>query len=468
MARAQVDGMQVDGMQVDGPVLLPGQDGFDEERTGFNRAVRHRPDVVVGAARAEDVAAAVRYATQRGWPVAVQNTGHGASVPLEGGMLVSTRRMSDVHVDPASRTARVGAGARFDRVIEAAAAHGLAPLNGSAPHVGVVSYTLGGGLPLLGRSHGWAADRVRAMDVVTADGRLRRVDPGHELFGALLGGRDNVGIVTAMEFELVPVTRLYGGGLFFDADLVPGLLEGYVEWAADLPRSMNTSLALLRLPDDPLLPEPMRGRRVYHVRVACTKAPDVGEALLRPLRAIGPRLLETLAVLPYAESASIHDDPPVPMAWAADNAMLTDLDRRAVETLLDHVGADAPVPMIVELRRLGGALADPAPHPSSVGHRSAAYMLAVLSPLDGTRTHEAHSALDALFHELRPWTRGRFLNFMGHGVNADHARTSSAYEPEDLARLQRLKAVHDPTNTFRANANVPPARDAAASPEETP
>ncbi|MFI6290488.1 FAD-binding oxidoreductase [Nonomuraea sp. NPDC050790] len=302
------------GLHVNGPVLLPGQDGFDEERTGFNLAVRHSPDVIVGATRAEDVAAAVEFARGRGWPVAVQSTGHGFSRPLDGGMLISTRRMTGVRVDPRAGTAWVEAGVRFEQVIGEAAPYGLAPLSGSAPHVGVVSYTLGGGLPLLGRSHGWAADRVRAMDVVTADGRLRHVTPDGEpdLYRALLGGRDNFGIVAGMEFDLVPVSRLYGGGLFFDAEQVPGLLEAYVEWTAALPGQMNSSVALIPFPDDPSLPEPMRGRHVYHVRIAFTGSLEEGERLVQPLRLIGPRLLETPADLPYSRSSSIHDDRPSP------------------------------------------------------------------------------------------------------------------------------------------------------------
>jgi FAD/FMN-containing dehydrogenase len=256
----------------EGPVLLPGQEGYDEECTGFNLAARHRPEVIVGAAWADDVTAAVAFAVAHDLPVAVHNSGHGFSVPAEGGLLVTTRRMTTIRVDPAARSAYVEAGARFEQLVPEAARHGLAPLNGSAPHVGVVSYTLGGGLPLLGRSHGWAADRVLAMDVVTADGERRHVTPQAEpdLYWALLGGRDNFGIVTAMEFGLVPVARLYGGGLFYDAEQVPGLLEAYAGWATTMPDEMNSSVALIPFPDDPQVPQPMRGRRVWHVRIAFT------------------------------------------------------------------------------------------------------------------------------------------------------------------------------------------------------
>ncbi|MFI2511465.1 FAD-binding oxidoreductase [Streptomyces sp. NPDC018972] len=276
----------------EGPVLSPGEEGDDEERTGCNLAVRHRPEVIVSAARAEDVAAAVTFAAARGPPVAVRNTRHGFSVPAEGGLLVTTRRMSRVRVDPHRRSAYVAAGVRFEQLIPEAARHGLAPLSGSAPHVGVVSCTLGGGLPLLARSHGWAADRVLAMDVVTADGEQRHVSPQTEpdLYGALLGGRDNFGIVTGMEFGLVPVVRLYGGGLFYDAEQAPGLLEAYAGWTTTVPDEMNSSVALIPFPDDPQVPEPMRGRRVWHVRIAFTGSAEDGTRLVEPLRRFGPRL----------------------------------------------------------------------------------------------------------------------------------------------------------------------------------
>lgn len=444
--------------RTEGPVLLPGQEGFDEERTGFNLAARHRPEVIVGAARAEDVAAAVSFAAAHGLPVAVTNTGHGFSVASEGGLLITTRRMAAVRVDPGARSAYVAAGARSGQVVREAARYGLAPLNGSAPHVGLVSYTLGGGLALLGRSHGWAADRVLAMDVVTADGRLRHVTPDArpELYWALLGGRDNVGIVTGMEFGLVPVARLYGGGLFFDVEQSPGILDAYRRWTATLPDEMNSSVALIPFPDDPQVPGPLRGRHVCHVRIAFTGRPEDGERMVEPLRQAGPRLLENLREMPYEHSADIHDDPPVPMAWAADNAFLTDLDGDTVRTITEHAGPGAALPAIVELRHLGGALARRPVHPNAVGHRDARFMLAVLIPLAGASTADAHALLERLFTDLRPRTSGRFLNFMGHGDAAGQERTRTAYTADDHRRLTELKAAYDPHNIFRLNYNIPP------------
>lgn len=455
--------------RTEGPVLLPGQEGFDEERTGFNLAVRHRPAVIVGAARAEDVVAAVVFAAAHGLPVAVQGTGHGFSVAAEGGVLVTTRRMDEVRVDAAARSAYVAAGARFEQVIPEAARHGLAPLNGSAPHVGVVSYTLGGGLALLGRSHGWAADRVLAMDVVTADGRLRHVtaDSEPDLYWALLGGRDNFGIVTGMEFGLVPVARLYGGGLFFDAERTPGILQAYRRWTATVPEEMNSSVALIPFPDDPQVPEPVRGRHVWHVRIACTGSAEAGERLVEPLRQAGSRLLENLRDMPYEQSAGIHDEPRVPMPWAADNAFLTDLDDAAIRTILRHTGPGAARPAIVELRHLGGALTRRPVHPNAVGHRDAGFVLAVLTPLTGDSAVDEHAFLDSMFKDLQPWTSGRFLNFMGHGDTADEERTRTAYTADDHRRLTALKADYDPRNAFRLNYNIRPCTPGDANGSDT-
>ena len=210
------------------PLLRPGDPAYDARRAGFNRAVDHRPAAIVDAAGSDDVAAGVRLAAASRRPVAVMNTGHGPSRPATGAVLVRTDRLRGVEVDPVRRTARIEAGAAWRDVVEAAAPHGLAPLNGSSPHVGAVGYTLGGGVGLLGRRFGFAADHVRRFDLVTADGRPRVVTAGSDpdLFWGLRGAGANFGIVTSMEVDLFPVSTLLGGELCFPAG------AGELTWAA--------------------------------------------------------------------------------------------------------------------------------------------------------------------------------------------------------------------------------------------
>lgn len=180
-----------------GQVLLPGDDGYDVERAGRNRAVEHRPAMIVVAAGPDDVAAAVRYAASARLPVAVQATGHGASKPARGALLLATRRMTGLAIDPGASVARFGAGVRGGQVLQAAEPYGLAPLVASTPDIGMAGYVSSGGLPMLGRRHGFAADHVRALELVTADGERRHVtaESHPDLFWAVRGGNDNFGVI---------------------------------------------------------------------------------------------------------------------------------------------------------------------------------------------------------------------------------------------------------------------------------
>jgi FAD/FMN-containing dehydrogenase len=443
--------------RVRGRVLRPGDDGYDRERLGFQRALEHRPAVIVAAAGAEDVRLAVELAAARGLPLAVQATGHGLANPCDGGVLVSTRAMTAVRVDPQARTARFEAGATSEQLVQAAAPHGLAPPSGSAPHVGAAAYTLGGGMGLLARRYGYAADHVHAVEVVTADGRARHVTAASEpdLFWALRGGRDNFGVATAVEIGLLPVARLYGGGLYFAAEHAAAALQTWLGWTATVPEELTSSVGLVPYPDVPALPEPLRGRWVAHLRVAYLGGPAEGERLVAPLRAVGPRLIDRLGEMPYTESGSIHNDPTFPDSFFGTNVLLDRLDESLPRTVLELVGPDAPVPCVVELRHLGGALARPPAVPSAVGHRDAQAAARVLTPLGGADLDTTRRVHDRFYQALRPWTVGRTLNFIyGHEATVEQVR--EAYDPDAYRRLQELKAVHDPGNLFRCNHNIPP------------
>lgn len=439
---------------VTGAVLRPGDAGYDDERTGFQRAAAHRPDVIVAAASPQDVQAAVAHAAARDLPVAVQSSGHGLARPLAGGLLISTRRLTGLRIDPAARTVRAQAGTRFAEVITAAAAHGLAPLNGSAPGVGVAGYTLGGGLGLLARTYGYAADHVRALDVVTADGTARHVTPDNEpdLFWALRGGRDNFGVVTALEMDLMPVPRVYGGGLYFPASAA--VLDAWRAWTTTVPDELTSSIALIPFPDVPGVPEPLRGRHIAHIRVAHTGTAADGERLVAPLRAFGPALIDTLGDMPYERSASIYSDPADPHAYRGGNALLRDLDAAACATIVDLAGPSAPVPCVVQIRHLGGALARPPARPSAVGFRDAGYLLSVLSGVGDDGPARAAAVHNTLLDALADRGTGRFLNYL-YGTGTDDV--AALYEPATYDRLRTLKRRHDPAGLFRTGHTIPPA-----------
>ncbi len=434
---------------VAGPVLVPGNPGFAAEVAPFNLAHSPTPAVAVGATSSEDVAAAVRWAGRAGHSVAVQATGHGLTSSLEGTVLITTSRMTEVHIDPGARTARVGAGVRWRQVIDAAAPHGLAPLSGSSSGVGVVGYTLGGGLGVLARKHGFAADRVRRARLVTADGRIRDVDAGSdpELFWALRGGKGSFGIVTELEFDLVPVTGLHGGAVFFPGTAAHDLLHAYREWTATLPEETTTSIALVRMPPDPALPEPLRGQTVVHLRFAHLGSAEEGAALLAPLRAVASPLMDTVGDMPYAAVDGIHMDPTDPMPAHDRGMTLRELPAEAVDALLEVAGPQVDVPLaLVELRQLGGALSRPAAVPNAVAGRDAAWSVWVLGPMVPPLVDVVPAVTAGVLDRLRPWAaRGSLLNFLGA---AGPQEIGALWGEEDLARLRAVKRRLDPTGVF--------------------
>jgi FAD/FMN-containing dehydrogenase len=457
-----VDAAAIDALaeRVVGLVVLASEDElYDAERAGNQTTRWHRPDLVVSAVGPADVQAAVEFASSHGLPVAVQGTGHALSaVAADGGVLINTSRMKGIRVNAQAGTAWVAAGMSWDQVIHEAAPAGLAPLSGSAPGVGVVSYTLGGGLGLLSRRYGYAADHVRSIDVVTADGQLRYVteDSDPDLFWALRGGRDNFGVVTGIEIDLMPITTLYGGGLFFAAESATEVFDTYVQWTTTVPDEMTSSIALISFPDVPALPPPLRGRYIVHVRIAYA-ADDLGagERLVAPLRAIGP-FIDTVGELAYTAAGSIHNDPVAPGTFESGTTLLGELDIAAVRAILELAGPHAPVPHVVELRHLGGRLAHPSAVGNAVGNRDARYALNVVSRLERADITDVRPAHERIFEAIAPWsTGGRALNFMNGQNDAKHVR--SAYDPKDYQRLTEIKAVYDPENTFRLNHNIPPA-----------
>ncbi|QJY45971.1 FAD-binding oxidoreductase [Pseudonocardia broussonetiae] len=441
---------------VTGPVLEGDDPRVAAEVAGFNTAHTPRPALVVGATCAADVAVAVRWATAHGLRVSVQSTGHGLTSDLAGSVLVTTRRMSGVVVDPVSRSARVGAGVRWAQVIEAAAPFGLAPLSGSSSAVGVVGYTLGGGLGPLARRYGFAADHVRSVQLVTATGEVRHVDAigDPELFWALRGGKGNFGIVTEIEFGLVPVATLYGGGIFFPGAAAADVLHAYRTWVDTLPEETTTSVALLRLPPLPELPEPLRGQFVVHLRVAHLGTADEGAALLAPMRAVAAPLMDLVAEMPFAAVDSIHMDPTEPMPVWDRGATLRELPAEAVDALLAVAGPDVQVPLImVEVRHLGGAVGRPARVPSAVAGRDAAFSLLAVGPMAGPLAETMPSITQAVVDRMAPWAgRGALLNFLGQ---AGPERVAALWDDADRARLLAVRRALDPDRVFSPGQALP-------------
>lgn len=438
-----------------GPVLRPGDPDFAAEVSGFNLAHQPAPALVVGATSAQDVAVAVRWAAQLGLRVVAQSTGHGLYDDRAGTLMITTRRLTGttVDLDGPVPVARVAAGERWRDVVAATAPHGLAPLSGSSSSVGAVGYTLGGGIGILSRQYGFAADHVRALTLVTADGEIRRVaadaaagSADADLFWAIRGGRTGFGIVTELEIALFDVPRFHGGGIFYDITDAASVLHAWRTWAPTLPVEVTTSVALLQLPPDPQLPPPLAGRFVVHVRFASTGTAADAAALLAPLRAVAPVIMDTVGELPYAAADAVHMDPPLPLPAIGHGFGLADLPAAAVDALVGTCGADSGSSLVMaEIRLQGGALAAEPAVPNAVPGRSATFGFWALGVPMGPAAELVPVHLRRAGDALAPWRDGGMPNFVD--LDGD-AGVRALYADDVRERLVRIADAHDPQGVF--------------------
>jgi FAD/FMN-containing dehydrogenase len=444
--------------EVDGSVLLPGDDTYAEAGELYNRRLSLRPAVVVEAAGAADVQAAVRFAAAHNLPVAVKASGHQVFLPEQGGVLITTHRMTAMSVDPAHRRARVEAGLRWSHVIENTAKHGLAPMVGSAPNVGVVGYTLGGGhSPTLGRSQGYAADHVHCLDVVTADGELRRVSAESEpdLFWAMRGCKGNYGVVTALEFDLFPVDRVFGG-LYFPGERLSEVLHAWRAWVVTLPVEATSSIAVQRLPQIPELPDPLRGAFVVHVRFCHLGSEEEGERLLAPMRKVTPVVFDTVTDMPFTATSAIHNDPVDPLPYWDRTTSLVDFPAEAVDAFVAVTGPDSACPLVtVEIRHLEGALSREPAVANSIALRDVRFCVFGFGVGAPQQESVMRRHLAAFVDALAPWSSPHLMpNFLSPAEADTPNGMCDAFGDERYERLVKVKEAYDPTNLFLTNHNV--------------
>ncbi|MHA7304358.1 FAD-binding oxidoreductase [Arthrobacter sp. TMN-49] len=436
-----------------GPLYEPGEAKYVELATPWNIAVATSPAAVVEAANAADVVKAVKFAAANSLPVAVQATGHGIASDLDGALLIHTRSLGGCTVAESvggGGIAATGAGVTWKTVLSSCEGLGLTGLSGSAPGVSVAGYTSGGGLGPMARTFGAASDKVISLDVVTGDGELRHAsaESEPELFWGLRGGKGSLGVITALEFSLLPLRQIYAGALFFGSADVATVLRTWAQWCPTLPRAATTSVALMQLPPMPGVPEPLAGKFTIAVRYVYTGGPDDGATWLAPMRSAARPLMDAVGLMPASMIGLVHSDPDDALPAAEGGALLREFSTAAAETLLAAAGPGSASPqMMVEIRQFGGAFAQDPPVPSALCHRSAAFgmnTIGVAAPPELPAV-SAHSA--SLLQTMSPWAfAGTLPNF---SAAAGHAGFAANYTYPVLERLTALAQHFDPAHVFR-------------------
>ncbi|MFH9426161.1 FAD-binding oxidoreductase [Streptomyces sp. NPDC017529] len=440
------------------PLPRPGSDAYAAAVRAFNLAAPLRPDAAVVVRSVDDIRLALGRAEAEGLRPRVHTTGHaaGSAGSMAGALLLRVAPLGRVEVDALRRTARIPAGTPWSAVVAEAAAHGLAVAHGSSPTVGAVGYLLRGGVSFYGRSTGLASNRVRAIELVTADGRLRHAGPDSdpELLWALRGGGGGFGVVTSVEVELLPVRRVVAGTAFWPAECAGQLLDAWLRWCRTAPPEATTSLRVMNLPPVPGIPPSLTEGPVLGVDgVVIAPDDDLGRAhrvaagLLDPLRAVAGPLLDTWTDSTPEAVPAVHMDPVDPVPVHGDHLLLADPGATGAETFLHVVGTGSASPLVsAELRQLGAALGRPDPHGGVLDHLDASFAYIGAGIADSPAARNAVAAhLRRVRTALRPWDTGRTAPTFVETAEQPQGHL----EPSEIHELDRIRARVDPDGVFR-------------------
>jgi FAD/FMN-containing dehydrogenase len=456
--------------QLTGRLLCAGDEGWDDAALIWNAMVAKAPAVIVQPTSADDVAAAVGFARDHGLLLSVRGGGHNiaGTAIAERGLTIDLSRMRHISVDPGAKLARVGPGCLLKDVDQATQEHGLATPLGFISEVGVAGLVLGGGLGYLTRRFGWTVDNLEEVEIVTADGRVRRAsrDQDADLFWGIRGAGANLGVVTSFTFRLHQVgPTVYGGLIAWPFERADEILRAYRTIAAQAPRELAVWLVLLNAPPAPFVPEEWHGRRICAMAVCYSGDLDDVDQVLAPIRALGDPTVDLLQEQPYTQVQSYLDDgEPKGAHYYWKTGYYAELSDDLLSTVRD-LFAECPIPEAeVGFLHLGGALNEHDGDDGAVGNRDARFVLGV-NGMWGPDEPDADGfrqwVRDA-WERVRPFsTGGNYVNFQT--ADEDEGSVRATYGA-NYDRLVRVKQRYDPSNLFRANRNVRPRAESERRP----
>lgn len=443
---------------LNGQVIAPDNAGYDEARTVFYGGFDRRPTVIVRAADEADVSHVVSLARETGVELAVRSgghslAGHGVS---EGGIVLDLSNMRALQMDVERRTAWAQPGLTAGEYTTASGAYGLATGFGDTGSVGIGGITLGGGIGYLVRKYGLTIDDLLAAEMVTADGKLRRVDAetDPDLFWAIRGGGGNFGVATRFQFRLHEVDTIVGGMLVLPA--TPEVIASFIAEAEAAPEELSTIANVMPAPPMPFLPVEQHGKLIVMALLVYAGETESGERAVAPFRALASPIADMVRPMRYPEVYPPEQQGYHPVA-AARTMFVDVVDHRAAETIVNHLQASTASMAVAQLRVIGGAMARVPAEATAFAHRSSRILVNVAALYERPHEKATHEAwVTGFAGALRQRDGGAYVGFLGE---EGEARVRAAYPGMTWERLAAIKARYDPTNLFRLNQNIAPAKE---------
>jgi FAD/FMN-containing dehydrogenase len=443
-----------------GAVVQPSDPRYDDARAVYNAMIDKFPALIARCVDVADVIAAVNFAREHGFLVAIRGGGHnGAGLgTCDGGLVIDLSQMKGVHVDPDARTARVAGGCTWGDVDHATHAFGLATPSGIISTTGVGGLTLGGGLGHLSRTCGLSIDNLLEVDVVLADGRfVTASEREHEdLFWAVRGGGGNFGVVTSFLFRLHPIDTVIGGPTFWPLDQAAEVMRWYRDFLPAAPEELNGFFAFLTVPPAPPFPEHLRLQKMCGVVWCYTGPAEKADEVFAPVQQVGTPALHGVQSMPFPALQSAFDGlypPGDQWYWRAD--FVDELSDEAIARHIEHAHRMPTMQSTMHLYPIDGAVHWVANHETAFAYRGAkwASVFAGVDP-DPANAEIIKDWTIEYWEALHPYSAGgAYVNMM---MDEGQERVQASYR-ENYPRLAAVKRAYDPDNFFRVNQNIRPA-----------
>jgi FAD/FMN-containing dehydrogenase len=450
-----------------GPVLAPDEAGYDDARSVWNAMIDRRPAAVAHCLGVADVVAAVKLARERGLPISVKAGGHNIAglAVADDALVLDMSLMRGVLVDPHDRIAHAQAGCLLGDVDRETQVHGLAAVLGFVSNTGAAGLTLGGGFGYLTRRHGYTSDNLRALEVVTAEGRVVRASEREnaDLFWGLRGGGGNFGVVTRFEHRLHPVgPEIMAGAIAWRGEGAPEVLEWYRTFTSAAPPELAIIAGMRLAPPAPWLPKEIHGKLIVAMFVCHSGDPAAGEKAVAPIKAFGRPVGDVVQRRTYVSQQSLIDaTQPKGRRYYWKSEYLPALSTDLVGEVVKHAGRITSPHSAMLLFHIAGALNRLPEDHSAVGNRRTAALVNIAASWERPEQDEEHIewARSAWRDARRFSTGGTYVNFLTEDDGEDRVRAAYGANYE---RLAEIKAAWDPDNVFRINKNIAPCAAGAA------
>jgi hypothetical protein len=436
-----------------GELIQSGHAGYDAARRVWNGNIDRRPGLIARCTGVADVQRAVEFARLHGLRVSVRGGGHSAPGygTNDGGLVIDLSPMKGIHVDPRNRTVRAEGGVLWRELDRETQVFGLATTGGTVSNTGIAGLTLGGGLGWLMGKHGLTIDNLISADIVTADGAFHQASStdNPDLFWALRGGGGNFGVVTSLEYRLHPVPQVLGGLVLYPLEQAQAVLRFYRDFCPTLPDEAEAFAALLTAP---------QGMPVVALLLGYNGPLEDGEKILAPARRFGKPLADLVGPMPYTARQTMLDAPNAEHGlhryWRS--AFTEQISDELIDAAVDGAARfTSPLSALIFFY-MHGAATRPLPAETAFAARRAQGDFDAIGQWSDAATSDQHVAwVRGLWTRFEPHLLGKA--YVNHLAADDRPETIRASYGENYTRLRQAKAVYDPANLFRMNANISPA-----------